>query len=71
MDDLNNLGIDRMIRRAFESSTASDKAAVKKWHEAESEAARRTNEGKAKQFGYKHAACLCCGNHDTPVCETC
>lgn len=29
------------------------------------------NEKKAKGFGYKYAACLCCGNHDTTACATC
>lgn len=27
---------------------------------------------KAKLFGYKYAACLCCGNHDSNVvCKDC
>lgn len=29
------------------------------------------NEQKAAQFGYKFAACLACGNHDTPACDAC
>lgn len=29
------------------------------------------NAEKAKQFGYKSAACLCCGNHDTKACGDC
>ena len=32
---------------------------------------RSANEHKAAQFGYKFAACLCCGNHDSLTCATC
>lgn len=31
----------------------------------------KANEEKALRLGYKYAACLVCGNHDTPTCETC
>lgn len=29
------------------------------------------NTAKANALGYKSAACLCCGNHDTKVCDAC
>lgn len=35
------LGMDRMIRRAFERATANDPAAVDRWHQMEVDAARR------------------------------
>ena len=44
MDDLNILGMDRMVRRAFESATAENKNGVAKWHKAEIDAVRRISE---------------------------
>lgn len=44
---------------------------VVEWGENQKPASLEENEAIAKSLGYKSAACLCCGNHDTPRCVTC
>ena len=46
-DDLDLLGMDRMVRRAYESATSTNPSATKVWHDEEIRAARRLSDRRS------------------------